>query len=561
MSPGGPAPVRARAAAVRALLGLLALALVALPFYAVWRYETHRGQVTPQAAPPAGAPPTVVAAGPADDAAAPPVVLAYHDIGPGGRGKYTVTPEDFDAQLATLARAGYRSLTTEEFVRYLDGGAPPARRSVYLTFDDGTHGLWVHADRILAKYRMHAAAFLITGSVGRHRPYYLSWQEIGRMAATGRWDFEDHTHAQHRRGEVDTAGTRASALSSRLWLPGEGRPERVDEYRARIAGDLDTSLAEIARHGLPRPRLFAYPFSEASEASELSEASEASKGAEPVDPRTPNGILRRELARRFTAALTNNSDRPLPAGRRAAAAREVRRMEITRATDLPAFRAGLELWTAVPPAACPDPLKDTARWEPTGTAGRGGTGVVLTGVFTGRGPYPGRTGYAEAAYRPVATADWTDYTVDVTVDRLREATNNVGIVVRDGSRVPLTVSLSHSYVSLFAGTGDRRTEVARRTLHDDTVHRVRVTVRGDRTEIVVDGRFRIEWTEPGAAGGNGRGGLALNIRNGDAQGEWPRFAALRVAALPGAGAGTDTATGTRAGTETAGAAPPTAEAR
>ncbi|MFF7362775.1 polysaccharide deacetylase family protein [Streptomyces sp. NPDC008125] len=549
MSRDVPAPARVRAAAVRALLGLLALALVALPFYAAWRYESHRRAVTPQAAPPAGGPPAggppaVGAGGPASDAAAPPVVLAYHDIGPGGRGKYTVTPEDFDAQLATLARAGYRSLTTEEFVRYLDGGAPPARRSVYLTFDDGTHGLWVHADRILAKYRMHAAAFLITGSVGRHRPYYLSWQEIGRMAATGRWDFEDHTHAQHRRGEVDAAGTRASALSSRLWLPGERRPERVDEYRARIAGDLDTSLAEIARHGLPRPRLFAYPFSEASEASD------------PVGSRTPNDVLRRELARRFTAVLTNNSGRPLPAGRRAAAAGEVRRMEITRATDLPGFRAGLELWTAVSPAACPDPLKDTDRWEPTGTPARGGAGD-FTAVFTGRGPYPGRTGYAEAAYRPVAAADWTDYTVDATVDRLREATNNVGIVVRDGSLAPLTVSLSHSYVSLFAGTGDRRAEVARRTLRDDTVHRVRVTVRGDRTEVVVDGRFRIDWTEPGAAGGNGRGGLALNIRNGDAEGEWPRFASLRVAALPGAGAGagTDTAAVTRAGTDTAGAAP------
>ncbi|MGW2842381.1 polysaccharide deacetylase family protein [Streptomyces sp. NPDC001493] len=548
MSRDVPARARARAAGVRALLGLLALALVALPFYAAWRYETHRRAVSPQAGPPAGAPPAVGAAGPASGAAAPPVVLAYHDIGPGGRGKYTVTPEAFDAQLAALARAGYRSLTTEEFVRYLGGGAPPARRSVYLTFDDGTHGLWVHADRILAKYRMHAAVFLITGSVGRHRPYYLSWQEIGRMAATGRWDFEDHTHAQHRRGEVDAAGTPASALASRLWLPGERRPERVDEYRARIAGDLDTSFAELARHGLPRPRLFAYPFSEASEASDASAASG------PVGSRTPNGILRRELARRFTAVLTNNSGRPLPAGRRAAAAGEVRRMEITRATDLPAFRAGLELWTAVPPGARPDPLKDTARWEPMGPGARGGAGV-----FTGRGPYPGRTGYAGASYRPVATADWTDYTVDATVDRLREATNNVGIVVRDGSLAPVTVSLSHSYVSLFAGTGDRRAEVARRTLRDGTVHRVRVTVRGDRTEVVVDGRFRIDWTEPGAAGGNGRGGLALNIRNGDAEGEWPRFASLRVAALPGAG--TDTAAAVRTGTGTAGAAPPAAEAR
>ncbi|WP_327268245.1 polysaccharide deacetylase family protein [Streptomyces sp. NBC_01218] len=514
---------RARAEGTRALLGLLALVLVALPFYAVWRYDTHRKAVSSQAGPPARAVPAVVPAGPEPDTAAPPVVLAYHDIAPRGRSRFTVTPDSLDAQLAALTRAGYRSLSTEEFARYLAGGEPPARRSVYLTFDDGTHGLWVHADRILAKYRMRAAVFLITGSVGSHRPYYLSWQEIGRMAATGRWDFEDHTHAQHRRGDVDAAGTRAAALSHRLWLPGAARLEREDEYRARISRDLDTSLAEMARHGLPRPRLFAYPFSESSE---------------PTDSASSKGILRDELERRFAAALTNTSARPLPAGRRAGAAREVRRLEITRATDLTAFRAELDRWTAVSPGMSPDPLEDGTGWEHTGTASPAGSGV-----FTGRGPYPGRKGYAAGSYRPLATADWTDYAVDVVADRLREARNDVAVVVRDGSLAPMTVSLSHSYVTLYSGSGVRRTEVARQTLRNAPVHHLRITVRGDRTEVVADGRVRIDWTERRATGGDRRGGLALSVRNGDAQGEWPRFAALRVTALPGAGPDGTAATG------------------
>ncbi|MFD6421660.1 polysaccharide deacetylase family protein [Streptomyces sp. NPDC060198] len=526
----GPAAV-VRAVVVRAVLGLLALTLVALPFYAAWRYDAHRRAVTPQAAPPAGARPVTGEAapprgGPGADAAAPPVVLAYHDIGPRGRSRYTVTPEAFDAQLAALARAGYRSLSTEEFVRYLDGGPPPARRSVFLTFDDGTHGLWVYGDRILARYRMRATAFLITGSVGSHRPYYLSWQEIGRMAATGRWDFQDHTHALHRRGAVDAAGTQVSALSHRLWLPGARRLEREDEYRARISDDFDTSLAELSRHGLPRPRLFAYPFSEVSE---------------PADSASSSAILRHELAARFAAALTNTSRRPLPAGRRAAAAREVQRLEITRATDLPAFRAELDRWTAVTPDSVPRPLEDRAGWERIGTAARAGPGA-----FTGEGPYPGGKGYAASSYRPLATADWTDYTVEATVERLSEARNDVGIVVRDRSLTPVTVSLSHSYVSLFTGSGARRTEVARRTLRDGAVHRVRVTVRGAHTEVVVDGRFRIDWTDEKAAGAAGRGGIGLVARNGDAQGEWPRFASLRVSSVriaspPGARAGTGTA--------------------
>ena len=52
-----------------------------------------------------------------------------------------------------------------------------------ITFDDGTHGLWTHADKILERHGMHGVSFLITGNVGAKRPYYLSWQEIDRMAA------------------------------------------------------------------------------------------------------------------------------------------------------------------------------------------------------------------------------------------------------------------------------------------------------------------------------------------------------------------------------------------
>lgn len=356
------------------ILGLLALTLVCVPFYGAWHWNEFRRQVTAQEAPgprgavPAGGPPSERRAGnPA------PVVLAYHDVGRASDSRYTVTPESFDAQLAALASAGYRTLSTDEFVAYLDGGPAPGPRSVFLTFDDGAHGLWVHADRILAKYRMRAAAFLITRSVGSHRPYYLSWDEIGRMARSGRWDFENHTRDLHRREAVDAAGHTSSAFTGRLWLPDENRRETAEEYRRRIEDDLDRSVTDITRHGLPSPRLFAYPFSE-------------SQGPDSASP--TNQLLRKALAERFVTALTNGSDRPvrpLPAGRRAAAA-----VRCNGWRSLPAPAPG----NSSPPSSagrpCPRPSVLTRSAGPGCGGATRGRGPTAWGRSPAPGPIPAR---------------------------------------------------------------------------------------------------------------------------------------------------------------------------
>lgn len=492
----------------RALLGLLALAMVCAPFYGAWRYDEFSRAVAAQEAPPGGRPGAAAAGGgtPAGrrEQATAPVVLAYHDIARDSTSRFTVTPEAFEAQIAALSAAGYRSLSSGEFAAYLRGGPAPGPRTVFLTFDDGTHGLWVHADRILARYRMKAAAFLITRAVGSHRPYYLSWDEIGRMHRSGRWDFQNHTRDLHRRAPVEASGRKSSVLAGRLWLPGEERRETEREYRRRVEADLDRANDDITRQGLPAPELFAYPFSEAD-------------GHVSVGP--TNRILRAALASRFTAALTNSSGRPLPAGRRAAAAHEVRRVEITSATTVEEMTASVARWTAVGPAECPSPLTQPALWRHEDRSG-----ITGLGAFTGKGPYPQR--YASASYRPESTADWTGYTVDARTGGLRDARNNVRLVVRDGSLDPVAVGLSHSYVRLLELRGGLWHETGRRRLTDAAEHRVRISVAEDRTVVVVDGRTRIERTAR-MKGGAATGGIALSVRNGDS-GAWPRFTSLAV---------------------------------
>ncbi|MEU8533846.1 polysaccharide deacetylase family protein [Streptomyces parvulus] len=490
---------------LRAALAVLTVTVVALPFAAARQYDTFRRTVAQQAAPPgSGAAGTDAKAAPAGGS---PVVLAYHDVGPGASSRYAVSPEDFDAQLRALREAGYRTLSTREFTAFLRTGRTPAPRTVYLTFDDGTHGLWVHADPLLARYGMKAAAYLITGQVGTHRPYYLSWAETRRMADSGRWDFQAHTHLSHERAPVDAAGHERSAFTNQLWRPGDGRVETGEEYRRRIAADLDRSVGDLTGHGLPRPELFAYPFSERLEESNLGRG-----GAD---------ALRSMLRARFTATLTNSTARPLPPGRRAAAAGQVQRLEVTRDTTPAGLLRAMARWAPVAPADADRPLSHPGHWRATGDTEGAGPGT-LTGAVR---PAPG-TEYVSAAYRPLATADWTAYRLRASVAGLRGTSNGAGITLREGRGHPVALSVGRNTVSLTEegprGTADscRPAPAARHTVTVSvTSERVRVTVDGDTCATV------------GAAGWRAAelaGGFSLSLRNGGPQRQWPRFTALKI---------------------------------
>ncbi|GGL69547.1 hypothetical protein GCM10010129_11220 [Streptomyces fumigatiscleroticus] len=497
---------RLRRGLTRAALHGLALAVVATPFAAAWQYDARHRAVSAQAPPPDAvqdARPRAVGA----RHAAAPVVLAYHDVAPHSASRYTVTPERLDAQLAALRAAGYRTLSSREFARFLRTGRPPAPRSVYLTFDDGTRGLWAHADPILARHRMKAAAYLITGAVGTHRPYYLSWPEVDRMAGSGRWDFQAHTHLGHRRARVDASGRRGSVLANRVWLPGAGRLETEAEYRRRVRADLGRSLRAFRAHGLPPPRLFAYPFSEAVLRTNLTTGG--------------TSFLRRLLAARFTAALTNTTRRPLPAGPRAAAAGQVQRLEVLGTTTADGLLHLLRTWTSSAPGDVPDPLGHPGQWQFPGSPP--GTGLeAVTGDGARRG------GYASAEYRPLATADWSSYRVRASARDLRSTDTSVSVTVRHGSLYPCTVTVGANTVRLTERTPGGHVRTTTRRLGPSPGHRLDMRVTPRAVRVAVDDVPLIDRRTAPAAAAHAFGGIALGVRNDTPGTPWPRFAALRV---------------------------------
>ena len=91
-------------------------------------------------------------------------VLMYHrivDAPPASRHGIWVTRQRFAAQLASLARRGYTTITFGDYGAYLAGGSALPRRPVILTFDDGYADNHTNAFPLLREHGMSAVVFLI----------------------------------------------------------------------------------------------------------------------------------------------------------------------------------------------------------------------------------------------------------------------------------------------------------------------------------------------------------------------------------------------------------------
>ncbi len=294
----GPAARRAGRHAVNLGLRLLAvgvaLAALAVPAYAYWdSTRTPPQQPAPQVVTPLPKQPLTLARMPTYEHGV--IALCYHDVTPDPGNEYMVSPRAFAAQMAALKAQGFHTISAAQFARFAQGEAVKLpSRPLLISFDDGTKGTWVYADPILRRLGFQATGFLITGEVSRHQPYYLTWEEVEEMNASGRWSFGSHTDHGHGYVQSNEGGREGPFLTNLEWQRRARRLESLPEYVHRVRSDLNESIARLQRHGLPRPLAFAFPFS----------------ASEPANDSAVVGELRRILGARFPA-LVDNRDEPI----------------------------------------------------------------------------------------------------------------------------------------------------------------------------------------------------------------------------------------------------------
>ncbi len=443
------------------------------------------------------------AAAPVTDAA--PLVLAYHDVQAHPKGSYALTPQRFEEQMAMLTAAGFHTITAAQLTAW-QHGKELAPRSVLLTFDDGTAGLWKYADPILRRHGFTGASFVITGDLAAQTGgYYLSWPEIAEMQKSGRWAIESHSNKGHGVVPIDATGRTGAFFVNRQWLAGPQRLETLDEFRARITADLDAVGAAFAAHSLPAPTFFAQPRS-----ATVKDAN---------DPATVD-ILSSVLAERYGASFINRDFasqlRPTDVQTKV-----LPRLELLGADSASGAFDKLDRAVAAPVTDV-RPFTFPHRWV-------GDDGKPVAGVAPDQLTLDAGTGtWMNAHYAPGASANWARYGATVDVDRLgaNGADVSAGITVFDGSAEETLVSVSTGYVRVRRASPTSNQVLGEARVPAASRHSVVVAVDSGRLVVTVDNSTVFTSPTPDASA---TGGIALSVWRRVPNLPVPTFTGLRLA--------------------------------
>ena len=253
---------RVSPASRQVLVGLLALPVSVLPFVAYAQFTPAGGlllaKVHVAVAPPtlpeyrSGEVEAMRARAPRWSGLA--AVLVYHGMGStSAEQAWTISPEHFADQIATLRASGMTPITAADLAAARAGAAGLPDNAVLVSFDDGRTDAFLWADPVLELADWKATMFVITSEAEQSSLYYQGWDEMAAFAGTGRWDIESHTDGMHYEQEA-AGGESLPALTS--LQPGE----TIDGYAYRTTDDLDASVQAITDRVGVAPHAIAYPF-------------------------------------------------------------------------------------------------------------------------------------------------------------------------------------------------------------------------------------------------------------------------------------------------------------
>lgn len=188
-------------------------------------------------------------------------ILLYHGI-INQPDETNILQENFKDQMFALKKAGWQTISIEDFYDFMRGEKQVPSKSFLLTFDDGRRDSYYPADPILKVLDYKAVMFIDTKhsiSLGGNN-YYLSPKELKIMLKSGRWGLQSHSKNAHSFYQIDENGKQGTYLGHKLWLADKNRLENNNEFETRIREDLISSIGDIENEFNVNVIGFAFPF-------------------------------------------------------------------------------------------------------------------------------------------------------------------------------------------------------------------------------------------------------------------------------------------------------------
>ncbi len=195
-------------------------------------------------------------------------VLTYHRFGNASRDPFCVTLEDFEAQMAWLARQNL-AVSLADIQSFLAGEKVFPDGAVLVTVDDGFQSLYWGALPILKKYAIPAVAFIPVseiGTVSNNTEAHLTWGEIEALARAG-IIIASHSFSHRSLGKIKLEEVRQEVVRSREELEKKlgltvtafaypfGTRADFNEATIAILQKSNYQLAFTSQHGAISPKL------------------------------------------------------------------------------------------------------------------------------------------------------------------------------------------------------------------------------------------------------------------------------------------------------------------
>jgi len=143
-------------------------------------------------------------------------ILLYHHIGNSSTdGRYYVTPEKFDAQLALLHNWEYTVITIPMLIQAITQGTALPPRPIIITFDDGHLDNYTTAFPIMQKYGYTGVLYIVYNYIGVDG--YMNTDQIIEMHNAG-WEIGSHSLSHADLTKLDPDALKSEIFDSRTLL-------------------------------------------------------------------------------------------------------------------------------------------------------------------------------------------------------------------------------------------------------------------------------------------------------------------------------------------------------
>ncbi len=178
------------------------------------------------------------------------VVIMYHRFGESSYPSTNITIAQFEAHIEILKRGPYKVVPITELATALKAGRNLPDNTVVITIDDAYLSVYTEAWPRLKKANLPFAVFVSTDSVGRSGGRQMTWDQVRDMRDSGVY-IGNHGSAHSHMAHADSAKNVMEIQRAKQRLAAEFG---VGET-ATATGDINSG-----------PRIFAYPYGEASTA-------------------------------------------------------------------------------------------------------------------------------------------------------------------------------------------------------------------------------------------------------------------------------------------------------